>query len=360
MASVDQIYKGNYVTLRKKTLKDKYSLYLDIYYDGIRKKKYLGLKVSKNKRPTVDDRNTIDSAIAYLKKVDTEIIEGRFNIVTMSEYEPVYVIPFIHKYIEERTDLQSTSKKKYLNTALHFERCFGKKAEFLKFTETDIEKFKTYLKSNLSNNSADSYFAVVKTIFREAKKRNLIDKNVTEDVKGIGKKSKLPVYLTEEELRLLQHTECSHTPTKDAFIFSCYTGLRYSDACHLMYKDLFYEDGIWQLRLSQAKTNFEVIVPIHEKALELIQPFGAPNTKVFDLRKDDHTRNTVRKWAKGAGITKNITFHVARHTFATRLITNGTDLYTVSKLLGHTDIKHTQIYAQVIDKVKVDAVMGLG
>jgi len=359
MSSSNQLYKGNHVTLRKKMTRDRYSLFLDIYYNGKRKKEYLGLKVSQNKRPTADDKNTIDSAIAYLKQVDSEIVNGRFDIAKVIDEQPQYIIPFIEKYIAERTDLQSGSKKKYRNTALHLGKHFGELADFKKIKESDIEGFKLYLKSNLSQNSADSYFAVVKAIFREAKKRKLTDSNVTENIKGVGKKNKLPVYLTEEELDKLASTKCKHEDTKKAFLFSCYTGLRYSDSESLMYGHIQRNDEIWQIRLAQVKTRSEVIIPINEKALKMIEPFGESSAKVFELWKDDHTRNIVRKWAKDAGIVKNITFHVARHTFATRLITSGADLYTVSKLLGHTDIKHTQIYAQVIDKVKVDAVMRL-
>ena len=86
------------------------------------------------------------------------------------------------------------------------------------------------------------------------------------------------------------------------------------------------------------------------------QSEDSPNDKVFKLNRQTINEN-LQSWAEAAGITtKKVTFHTSRHTFATMLLTLGADIYTISKLLGHTSVKTTQIYAKIIDQKKDDAV----
>lgn len=105
------------------------------------------------------------------------------------------------------------------------------------------------------------------------------------------------------------------------------------------------------------KTKQEIIIPLSENALKWLPERHVQNDDecVFS-RLGEYTNKGLQLWAAQAGIKKHVSYHVARHTFATMLITFGADLYTVSKLLGHTDIKVTQIYAKLVDAKKVEAV----
>ena len=111
------------------------------------------------------------------------------------------------------------------------------------------------------------------------------------------------------------------------------------------------------IRISMQKTKQEIIIPLSENALKWLPERHAQNDDecVFS-RLGEYTNKGLQLWAAQAGIKKHVSYHVARHTFATMLITFGADLYTVSKLLGHTDIKVTQIYAKLVDAKKVEAV----
>jgi len=117
-----------------------------------------------------------------------------------------------------------------------------------------------------------------------------------------------------------------------------------------------------EIRISQKKTGDHVSIPLSEQALailpERVSSRGTDRVFSFPTR-DDVYNDRLQRWVRTVGITKHITSHVARHTFATLLITQGNDLYAVQHLLGHRDIKVTQIYAKLVDQRKVDAIKSL-
>lgn len=86
------------------------------------------------------------------------------------------------------------------------------------------------------------------------------------------------------------------------------------------------------------------------------EPASNSSGKIFTLPRSSTINSDIKRWAERAGVDKKLTYHVSRHTYATLLITKGVDVYTVSKLLGHKSVRTTQIYADVIDKKKVEAV----
>ncbi len=115
-----------------------------------------------------------------------------------------------------------------------------------------------------------------------------------------------------------------------------------------------------KIHFRQEKTGGVEYVPLSTTAKDILLEMGDPKCekvdKVFNLKSIQHRGDYLRAWAKSAGINKQLSYHSSRHTFATLLLTKGVDLYTVSKLLGHEDIKTTLIYAKIIDKVKDNAV----
>ncbi|MBK6420465.1 MAG: integrase catalytic domain-containing protein [Ignavibacteria bacterium] len=145
---------------------------------------------------------------------------------------------------------------------------------------------------------------------------------------------------------------------KRSFWFACLTGLRISDLRALTWKGV---QGA-ELRITQKKTGDDVLVPISDQARELLPERcnARPNEKVFDFpSRDDVYNRRLQWWVAKAGIEKHITSHIARHTFATLLVTQGNDLYAVQHLLGHRDIKVTQIYAKLVDVRKKLAINSL-
>ena len=144
---------------------------------------------------------------------------------------------------------------------------------------------------------------------------------------------------------------------KRAALFSALTGLRHSDIQKLTWGEIQKEGDSYRLHFTQQKTKGVEYMPISEQAYQLCGEPKEPNQLVFeDLPDPAWISKPLQRWIKAAGISKKITFHCFRHTYATLQLAGGTDLYTVSKMLGHTDVKTTQIYAKIVDEKKNQAV----
>jgi integrase len=162
-------------------------------------------------------------------------------------------------------------------------------------------------------------------------------------------------FLTLPELKALKNTACENGQTKNAFLFSCFTGLRYRDIESLHFEDI--REGYLHFR--QQKTKGYERIKLSQNALEIIsrqREINGGEGTVFRLLFSTTTQKHINQWVEDAGINKHITWHSGRHTFATLALTHDIDLYTVSKLLGHKEIKTTQIYAKLVDKKKDEAI----
>jgi integrase len=228
---------------------------------------------------------------------------------------------------------------------------------FENLTPEFIDGFKDFLqnkartKSNqpLSKNTASTYFNKVRAVINEAYSKGVISKNPLQQVSGIKAENNKREYLDIEELKKLAKTDCRYPDLKNAFLFSCLTGLRWSDCNKLMWSDVQKFDGGHRIIFHQQKTQGLQYLDISAQAYGLLGE--RKEGRVFTgLRYSAYMNTELLRWCMAAGITKHITFHSARHTFAVTQLTVGTDIYTVSKLLGHTELKTTQIYADIIDQ----------
>ena len=158
-------------------------------------------------------------------------------------------------------------------------------------------------------------------------------------------------------MQALVKTDCESKQLKTAFLFACLTGLRWSDINKLVWSEVQHSDEMgYYIRFRQQKTKGAETLPISEQARNMLGEEKEKTERVFKGLKYSAWHNVkLAQWVLRAGITKNITFHCARHTYATLQLTMGTDIYTVSKLLGHRELKTTQIYAKVIDNKKKEA-----
>ena len=134
--------------------------------------------------------------------------------------------------------------------------------------------------------------------------------------------------------------------------------MRISDIERLTWGNIETDGEHTRLNIVQKKTKNPLYLPLSKEALKCLPDRGgaAANERVFHLPTRAYIAKVLRQWAAAAGIQKHVTFHTARHTNATMLLTLGADLYTVSKLLGHTEVRTTQIYAKIVDKKKEAAV----
>ena len=158
-------------------------------------------------------------------------------------------------------------------------------------------------------------------------------------------------FLDAAEVALLAHTACGNEEVKRAFLFSCLTGLRISDIRQLRWDNLQRMGGEWYCLLVMQKTQEPIACKLSTAAVALLEPggMGRSSELVFRLPCISCIERGVKRWAQRAGITKHVTFHTARHSYATMALMAGADLYTISRLLGHKNIRTTTMYATVVD-----------
>ncbi len=347
------------VTIRKRQLKEKgkYALYLDLYSNGKQSQENLKLYLENEKgNPVIKQMNKQTLAIAEKIKVERlhQIQNEGFGFKQPEKKYNTYNQFFLELLKERRrTGINQCTWEsiyKHLNN-------YNKSILFTEINDRYLEEFKSYLSNKLSINSASSYFNIVKHTIHEAFRRRLIKEDYAIRVKCIKQVDTNREYLTFEEVKLLINTECRYEVLKRAFLFSCLTGLRWSDVHNLKWKDVRDIDGTPHIVFTQKKTKNAEVLPISLNAIELIGDKGDDNDRVFiGLRYSAYFNTALLVWVVNAGIKKHITFHCARHTNAVLLLNNGVDIYVVSKMLGHKELKTTSIYAKVMNKTKIEAV----
>ena len=212
----------------------------------------------------------------------------------------------------------------------------------------------------LARNSKLSYFNKLRACLNQAFEEGLLRFNPMRGIENFKAEEGTRMYLTIDEVRKLAETECDYPQIKAAFLFSCLTGLRRSDVLRLTWGDVHKQGEFTRIIFKQKKTSGQEYLDISPEAAELMGKRGKPNEHIFtDIHSPSCTNTTIKLWVARAGINKTITFHCARHTFATLMLDIGTDIYTVSKLLGHRELSTTQIYAKVLDKNKQAAVAAI-
>jgi integrase len=214
----------------------------------------------------------------------------------------------------------------------------------------------------LSENTQVAYMRVLQTTINAAISDGIMSINPLKQINPEDKphnKATDVCYLTIDEVKKLIDAPCCYPNIKNGFLFSCFTGLRFSDVKGLTWGKLQTDnDGSTFINFIQKKTGKQEYLPVSKEAIKYLPERGTAKESgfVFHLPQGNYVNQLLKQLALTAGIAKKVTFHVARHTNATLLLSLDVPIETVSKLLGHSDIQTTQIYAKVIDKSKRDAV----
>ncbi|MGC3978348.1 MAG: site-specific integrase [Paludibacteraceae bacterium] len=212
-------------------------------------------------------------------------------------------------------------------------------------------------KGTVSHNTAATYYSIFKAGLKQAFIDGYLTVDISAKIKGIQDQESRREHLSVEELNILAETPCDRPILKRAALFSALTGVRHCDIQKLKWKEIQVVGEQVRLNFTQQKTKGVEYMPIPEQAYQLCGEPGKPEQLIFeDLPDPSWISVPLKRWIKSAGITRNITFHCFRHTYATLQLAGGTDIYTVSKMLGHTNVKTTQIYAKVVDEKKEKAV----
>ncbi|MDD2303918.1 MAG: site-specific integrase [Prolixibacteraceae bacterium] len=279
-------------------------------------------------------------------------------------------IEYFDKVTAKRHANSSTSILINWQRAVEFLKQFaGNTLMFSQINNRMAEEFKIFLLSaplggnktgTLSQNTASTYFSIFKAALKQAFVDGYLTVDLSAKIKGIQDQESRREYLSIDELNTLATTPCERDVLKRAALFSALTGLRHCDIQKLRWKEISIDGNQAKLHFTQQKTKGVEYTPISEQALQLCGEQGNPEQFVFeDLPDPSWISRPLKQWVGAAGIKKKITFHCFRHTFATLQLSNGTDIYTVSKMLGHTNVKTTQIYAKVVDEKKNKAAQAI-
>lgn len=368
------------VTLRKKPISgQRQTLYLD-YYPAIphpetgkpTRREFLGLYIpDKPKTPEEKQRSKEQLIQGELIRTQRENNLNKPEIYNDFEKEQLKLkqideqcfVEYFKSLVDKRT---GSNKDNWDATNKYLVSYTGGKLKFADLNEKFCNDFKQYLlsvkrsnasQSTLSTNTASSYFNKLKAGLKEAYKDGLLKFDLNVRISPIKEAETQRNFLTIEELNALVKTECQNPMLKRAALFSALTGLRFVDIKHLTWKEIeFIEGNGYFVKFTQVKTKGVEMMPISEQAYGFLGERKGLEALIFDgLEYSNHTSRHIAQWLGLAGISKNITFHCFRHTYATLQLSHGTNIYTISKMLGHRSVKTTQIYTKIIDPLKRDA-----
>ncbi len=370
------------IHLRKKKLKSGMtSLYIE-YYKGhtttpegkskiLRDFEYLELylttdpKTAAEKKKNKENLELADQILAIRK---AEIYQGKYNIQNDHQGKTGFI-----DFYELKKEERYQTKGNYDNWDAAQKHIAAYCPNHTTFNDIDVDfikGFKKYLdtvavtqsQKKLSQNTKHTYFNKFKACLNAAFEEGYLKENLIKKVKGFAMGESTREYLSSGELQKLSDTPCQIPLLKRAFLFSTLTGIRWSDINKLKWSEVREEgtdnqgDLIFRIVFQQKKTDGVEYLYISQQARDLLGTRCEPKEKVFKgLRYSAHMNLQLLRWCMFAGINKHITFHSARHTNAVLLLENGADIYTVSKRLGHREIRTTEIYAKIIDKKMKEA-----
>lgn len=211
-----------------------------------------------------------------------------------------------------------------------------------------FDRFHAYLSSakglrsekTIGKNSANTYFRIVFSVVRDAADKRLIDHSEISQVRISSREKSEATCLSIDELQRLAHTPCRLPILKRAFLFSCLTGLQWSEISILTWNQLKIVEEVWSLDLK--RNNGDAPLPLNEQARKLLGNEGNPADHIFKIHYSAALCVSLNQWALQAGVLRNITFHVARQTFGRLLLEKDVPIELVSELLGHRHLKTTQ------------------
>ena len=307
--------------------------------------------------------NDIDSAMLLQPTIDgNSYIHSIGDLNNLSKTSGEHTNQIKCDYINfmsveiENANIQESTKKNHLDT-LRILKSYQASIEISSINSDYLLFLAKYMRDNcnLSTNTIAKHMKIIKKYLNEAKKKDLVIKDAFANYK-IHTEKTYREFLTEKELLKLEEYKIQVEPNNEvlnAFLFACYTGLRYSDVRTVTKQDINNINKKRWLIKKMKKTNFEVRVPLstifNGKALELIRHIHRTRGTIFKITSTQQVNRELSRITKIIGIKKNITFHCARHTCATLLIYRNVPITTVQKILGHKNITTTQIYSAVTD-----------
>lgn len=367
------------VTLREKPINnDRKSLYLDFYPPITHpetgkptRREFLGLYLFEKPRTELDRKHNKETKLLgqnICAGRQLEVQAGNYGFLVKKTVNADFLAWFKEEAQKRFDTNQTKARANWLCVYHHLHIFSNGKIPADAVTEGFCRQFKEYLTTaknlntqrlhnqTLSHNTTVGYYIIFKTALKRAVQDGILTSNPGENVKPFRIKQTQREFLSLAELQAMAKTDCDIPELKRAGLFSALTGLRYGDIEKLLWSEVYDDANGPFIRFTQEKTKGAETMPLSAQAYALLGD-RLPNGRVFPhLLYSSHQNYKLQQWAASAGITRPITFHAFRHTFATLQLLHGTDIYTVSKLLGHQDLATTQVYARIINEQKRTAV----
>lgn len=312
--------------------------------------------------PQADDLNSmLFEFVLHLQGIELSLwkrgVPATLSLLkdAMKKNRPVNVTfpVFAKEYVQHSDRRQST--KENLITTINVLQEFRPGLDFKDITYTFLKDFEVYLREKGNGvNTVAKHLRQLRTLVNEAINQGYIHADAYPFRKyKIKQKKGRHEFLTPDELRKLENLEINDRKLRhvlDAFLFCCYVGLRFSDFCQLTPANFIKVNGKRWLHFKSIKTGIELRLPLHllfeGKALAILDKYNI--AEFASLGSNSEVNKCLAQITMIARIKKHVTYHTARHTCATLLIHQGVPITTVQKLLGHTSVKTTEIYSEIL------------
>ncbi len=310
---------------------------------------------------------TIRNVIDKYRGVD---LQSNKSTITLAQY--------FKEYLESNpTDIGLGAMKYYKTVYTQLSKLF-KRVKLSDVSVKHLKKYENYLKGiGNQQNTIHGRLKVLRKILYKAKKEGLIVTNPFENY-SIKQEKTRRTFLVEDEINTLAELELtqeSYKLVRDMFVFACFSGIRFSDVARLRVNNIVPKNDHYYLSFRIAKTKEVLTFKLPSRAKEMVDKYNdlsnqeallfpilaekvfKDEKKLFNQisSKNAYFNKVLKLLAEKAGVTKHLSFHISRHTFATVALSRGVPIEVLSKLLGHADLKTTQIYGKIMDKAKDDA-----
>lgn len=353
---------------RKKTATKKHKASVQIEVLSERKRKYIGTGVKLysdqwderkkviNSMQMLELNRSLDEQIRIIQDWVNELIRKRepFDFEKLERFikfsnKSENFIEFIERRIEERQDITESTKKTH-RTFSESLRLFERITYFSDLTKENITIYDDWLhEKGYSQPTVHNYHKRMKRYINEAIKFELIDKDPYSGLHFERGKHQIRKYLTEDELKKIIEAEIPSKTVRqvrDLSVFQAYTGISYADLAKFDFKkDITKKNGKMVIHDVRQKTEETYFIVLLSPALEVLERYKF----ILPVISNQQYNLRLKIVADYAKIDKNLTVHMARHTFATMCLNNGVKIENVSKMLGHSNIKTTQEYAKVLN-----------
>lgn len=377
--------------LKQKILSDgNISLYLDYYLGRVevvdeetgekiskvqRKREYLHLTLLGNPRTPLERKNnkeTLEMALRIRDQKEKELKENRHGFKFAKERD-INLLQYFQTYIDEYQKKDKRMVHLAYNRFSDFLKDTPKYQSLSMWIRPDhlnkemMLEFVDYLKSRSRGEGAHTIYARWKKFIKTCVERDVMMKNPCDGISIPIAKGLTKEILSPEEVQMLIDTkDYGENPNiRRAFLMSLCSGLRFCDVKALTFESVDYTNRLLKFEQSKTKghsSQSQVIIPLNATLLEIIGTPSDPNNRselVFPLPSYEMCLKALQHWTKRAGITKHISWHCGRHSFACNILNNGANIKVVSSLLGHSSLQHTEKYLRAVDALKQDAINSL-